>query len=121
VSVSITTPGSVGKVKNNSVICVEGDASSGGTGPQVVKAKLWQGNKPASEIPNEPPDDAVTGTLNGQSFIFEAVPGATCSDSAPFPDNTVAVWARFIGPPMFWEHDSTLFGGQCSTTTDCES
>jgi hypothetical protein len=120
VSVSINTPGSVGKVKNPSVICVEGDASSGGAGPQVVKAKVYQGSVPIQDLPSEPPADATTGTVNGETFAFEAVSGATCSDNEPYPNNTVAVWARFIGPPMFWELDSNVFGGQCSTKTDCE-
>jgi hypothetical protein len=118
-TLTITIPNGDAKVKNvmgNGTICVRGTSLSNGVGANVVRAKVYVNQ--IANPPATPPGDATAGTP-GKDYAFDAVTGATSSAAAPYPDNTVVVWAGYPGNPNVWENAYTYFGGMTSANTDC--
>lgn len=111
-SISITIPGSVAKVAAGA-ICVKGDLDAGAL---EVRSKIYAGG---TTPPGTPPTDAIVGTVSEGTFAFTSVTGAQSSASTPYPNNTVAVWAKYAGSPPTWQMASTDFGGKSDTQTDC--
>jgi hypothetical protein len=100
-------------------ICSVGSASDGqGNGPIEVRAVVYNTTSP--NPPASPPDGAATATINGNNWTFSEVDGASCSASAPYPGNSVVVWARYSGSPTTWESTYNTFQGRSASATDCQ-
>ena len=111
-SVSITTPVSTAKVAAGA-ICIKGELTAGAI---EVRAKVYAG---IETPPATPPSGAIVGTVSGDTFAFDSVSGAVSSESSPYPDNTVAVWAKYPGSPPAYSSAVKNFGGKTDIKTDC--
>jgi hypothetical protein len=121
ITVSIPTAGQPAKVvgATSGPICATGTAVQGRDGPTAVLAKVYPTILPVDDVPAVPPADAVSATLNGTGWGIAVVPGAACgSDPSSYPNNTLAVWARYsdMGP---YELTAVVFLGKAASTNDC--
>ncbi len=101
-------------------ICARGTAHGGkDETPVEVAVKVYTtGSPPPNPPPSSPPPGSVQATLSGYDWSVSEVGTADRSDTSPYPDNALLVWARYYnnGP---YERAAVSFQGKSATTTDC--
>jgi hypothetical protein len=105
-------------------ICAVGTAGrpdGAGANPVQVFAQIYPGQLGlgAPNVPAQPPPTALAIAPMGQMYAFPNVGGALASAMAPFPWNTLVIWAQFNDPNNPFDRSFTPFQGQLAATTDC--
>jgi hypothetical protein len=102
-------------------ICARGTAVAE---DQTIARTVWGKVYPTAQVnpPNTPTNDAI-GTVPNQntgawslSGVNE-LPGAACSATAPYPNNTLVLW--FDWPGIGFQPYAIYFLGRAATQTDC--
>lgn len=98
-------------------ICAEGGAP--GSGLNAVFGKVVSGS-PGSAPPAGAMQGCVVQNYGSVNWVFygaNEIPGVQCSGSAPFPQNTLAIWSLNTAGSYCLE--SVTFNGSCSDHTEC--